>query len=414
MYKYIYIFFALILFLFISKAQTNAQTNSLSTYSSFGIGRIENSGFVKNQGMGGSGVALQTDNFINVLNPASLTGVDSLKMLFDFGFGSNVTSYDSKDGNGTALTGGLNNISLAFRFTPIIGSSVGVSQFSSVGYNVESSAFIEGGKGYSEIYKSYEGKGGINQVYFSNAVKISKNISFGLNLSYLFGNIKKTEYYSSSEIGGELQLDYTDFLKQVQLEPGIQYQVFTRKNIFSFGAVYSPKLKFSTSREVSTYSSSGAGINEDLDVDNYDIPTNVVLGFGWINNHGFKAAFDYRYQNWESIKYSNVVAEYQDSHKFSGGIEFRNKKTKRATPYLWQIGGYYEDTYLKVKGRAIIDRGITMGVGIPMKNNKSYLNLSLNYGNRGTSNNTLISEKYYGFSLSMSMVESWFRKSQFQ
>ncbi|WP_068472845.1 hypothetical protein [Saccharicrinis aurantiacus] len=389
---------------------TIAQTNSLSPYSSFGVGRIENSGFGNNQGMGGAGIALPTTNRINALNAASLSGVDSLEMLFDIGLGINSTTYSSSSGDASAVSGGLNNIALAFKLSPIINTSIGISQFSSIGYNVTSSTYIDGGN--SEINKSYEGSGGIDEVFISNSISIFKNFSLGLKFSYLFGQIKKTEYYNDSEIGGELELNYADNLKQIYFEPGFQYHINTTKNTFSIGGIYSPEVNFNSSRSVTTSSTSGAGIIEDIDGDNYELPSMMAGGVAWVNKSGIKLAIDYRLQKWSNIEYTSVKVSYKDSHKFAAGLEYTNTKSKRAAPYIWQLGGYYEDTYLKVKGKSIVDRGINLGVAVPLRNKDSYLNLNFNYGKRGTNDNTLITEDYYGMNLSLSIMEQWFKKQK--
>ncbi|TLX74677.1 hypothetical protein E9993_12230 [Labilibacter sediminis] len=411
MIKKIKVYHVCIVILLLLKTSLYAQNQSPSAYTSLGIGRIEKYGLVKNQGMGGAGLALPTDNFVNVLNPASLTGVDSLKMLIDMGLNVNLTHYESKDGQGNAVSGGLNNITMAFRLTPILGTSFGISQYSQVGYNISSTAYIDGT--LIEIPKTYEGSGGIDQVYLANAISISKNLSLGLKMSYLFGKISKSEIYTSEEIGGGLRLDYSDYLQQVQFETGIQYHFQVEKNTFSLGAVYAHHTKFNTLREVLTASSGGAGIAEELEAEDYALPTDFAVGVAWMNISGFKSVFDYRYQNWAGISYIHPVAAYQDLHRFSGGFEYRNSNTRKAAPFLWQVGAYHEDSYLKVQGNALIDKGITLGVGIPVRNYRSYLNLSFNYGTRGTRNNALITENYYGFSLSMSMVENWFKKRQF-
>lgn len=388
------------------------QTGAPSAYTNFGIGSINNSGLVKNQGMGGTGMAIQTDNFINALNPASLTGIDSLNMLIDMGLRVNFTNYKTNEGNGDAISGGLHNISLAFRSAKNLYTSFGLSQVSSVGYNVATTSTIEGSMDI--IGKEYKGTGGVNEVYLSNAVGIGKNFALGLKLSYLFGGIEKTEVFSSSVIGGALSVEYTDYVQQFKFEPGFQYRVNVFDQEISVGATYSPEVDFATNRSVTTSSSSGAGINEDIDDGtDYKIPVNMAGGVAWANKRGLKIAADYRFQEWSSVSYKSRAADLKDSHRFSMGAEFRNRETKRANPFLYQLGGYVEDSYIKVEGNSIIDTGISAGIGIPMRNSRSYFNINLNYGRRGPRGGDLIKENYFGINLSLSMVEFWFMKRQF-
>ena len=405
---------ALLLFVIFQMFTLNAdaQNGAPSAYTSFGVGRIENEATVKYQGMGGVGIALPTKYSINALNPAALGSIESEQMLIDIGLRSGYTEYEHDTESGSGLSGGLNNITLAFKSFKNIISSVNLTQYSSVGYNISSSDYIQGTT--SEIYKGYEGSGGLNKLGFSNAYVPFKNFSLGLEVSYIFGKLNKEENYYSDEIGGSLAVEYADFLQQICLKTGFQYKIPFKKYDLFIGGTFSPETKFATSREVTTSSSSGAGIVEEVDADAYKIPATYGGGLGWVNKNGIKVALDYKFQNWANIDYSNTLASYKDSHRFSGGVEYKNKKSRRANPYLWQLGGYYEDSYIEVKGRSLMDKGITCGVGIPMRSRNSYLNVSFNYGQRGTSNNSLITENYYGLSLSMSMTEAWFRKRQFE
>ncbi len=389
----------------------NAQTGAPSAYTTFGIGTINKCGLVKNQGMGGTGLALRTDNFINTLNPASLTGIDSLNMLIDLGLRINKTFYKTNEGDGTSISGGLNNISLAFRSSSKLFTNFGLNQFSSVGYNVSGTTDIEGAN--STVAVSYTGTGGINEVYLSNAYLLNKNVSIGLKIMYLFGGIDKTEVFSSSSIG-TLNINYSDYIQQFAIEPGLQYQFNIKDNVFRFGGTYRPAIDMANSRTVETYASSGAGISEELDDGNdYKIPMDVAGGMSWSNKRGLTIAGDYRFQQWSTVSYKSIGASLKDSHRFSAGAEFRNKETKRANPFLYQLGGYVEDSYIKVEGNVIIDAGISAGVGIPMRNSKSYFNINLNYGRRGTRSGDIITENYFGVNLSMSFVEFWFMKRQF-
>ncbi len=403
--RYIFIFCLILPF------YANAQTGAPSAYTTFGVGTLNKGGLVKNQGMGGTGLALKTDNFINALNPASLTGIDSLNMLIDLGLRASKTFYKTNEGDGNAVSGGLNNISLAFRSASKLYTSFGLNQFSSVGYNVSSTTDIQGSMSTANV--DYTGTGGINEVYLSNAYALNKNISVGLKIAYLFGNIDKTETFTSSSIGS-LNVNYSDYVQQFVFEPGLQYQFNLKDNVIRLGGTFRPEVDMANSRTVEAYASSGAGISDELDDGNdYKIPMDVAGGISWANKKGLTLACDYRFQQWSQVKYSSKAAELKDSHRFSGGAEFRNRETKKANPFLYQAGAYVEDTYIRVEGNSIIDYGVSAGVGIPMRNSKSYFNINLNYGRRGTRGGDVITENYFGLNLSMSFVEFWFMKRQF-
>lgn len=98
-------------------------------------------------------------------------------MLIDLGIRSSFTTYEHNTESGNGLSGGLNNISLAFRSGKRLVTSFNIVQYSSIGYNVASSDYIEGTS--TQIAKNYEGNGGLNKVAMSNALVLGKNLSLG-------------------------------------------------------------------------------------------------------------------------------------------------------------------------------------------------------------------------------------------
>ena len=66
-----------VLILFISlPAILLAQQNTISPYSSFGIGDAQDQGFSLNNALGGIGVAMRTGNYLNPINAASLSAIN--------------------------------------------------------------------------------------------------------------------------------------------------------------------------------------------------------------------------------------------------------------------------------------------------------------------------------------------------
>src|SRR5574344_697845 len=66
-------------------AQTTDALGTYSPYSMFGIGEIEKGGTAFNYSMGGIGIGIRDNRFINYLNPASITERDTLSFMLDFG-----------------------------------------------------------------------------------------------------------------------------------------------------------------------------------------------------------------------------------------------------------------------------------------------------------------------------------------
>ncbi len=393
---------------------TYAQVGNPSIYSGFGIGRINSGGTVKNDALGGAGVSLGSRTFINTLNPASLSYIDSLEMHIDVGVGGGFTVYKTSKDKGTSYYGGLGNIALAMRASKWSGLSFGFDQYSYIGYNINTDVYIEGAADET-VNESLTGDGGINEVFASYGFRLGKNLSLGVKGSFLFGTIEKNETYTGSNIGGSLVVDYKDYLYKFKYLAGLQYKFNIKNNRFGIGATYSPAMTFTTDRDVLASASSGAGISEELDDQLYELPDSYVAGLNFSNSKGLSFMLDGKYEPWSNVYYANSKSSLQDSYRISLGSEYFNVKSEKVMPFVWNFGAYFEQTNLQVINKSIVDRGITAGIGIPLKPKSAYdgrgfVNVLLNAGQRGTLGYDIITESYINLKVSVSLTEIWFMK----
>ena len=171
-------------FLF-SSLITSAQTSTNSPYSRFGIGDLQSQAFIRQKAMGGTGIAYSSVYSINAANPASLTSL--YLTTFEIGVSGNSTHYKTPGQDQNSGSASLNYFSLGF---PIKykkwGTAFGLLPFSNTGYNIYGYQV-----GTDEVLQkhTYTGSGGINQFFLANAWAPTKNLSLGLNTSYLFGTI---------------------------------------------------------------------------------------------------------------------------------------------------------------------------------------------------------------------------------
>ncbi len=59
---------------------------------------------------------------------------------------------------------------------------------------------------------------------------------------------------------------------------------------------------------------------------------------------------------------------------------------------------------------SIDDFGISFGLGLPLGNRLSNLNVGFEYGKKGTTSNGLLEENYFNFRLSLSLNDVWFKQ----
>jgi hypothetical protein len=60
----------------------------------------------------------------------------------------------------------------------------------------------------------------------------------------------------------------------------------------------------------------------------------------------------------------------------------------------------------------IKDFGISFGLGLPIGNQLTRLNISAEYGKRGEKTNSLIQENYVNLRLGLNLAEKWFQKNK--
>lgn len=392
---------------------TFAQNTTSSPYSMFGLGEIESKGNIRSEGMGGVGVAFGSESSINILNPASYTGIDKSAFTFELAGMGKISNMKSSSMEETVNDGNLSYVSFGFKTKDWWAMSFGLQPYSSIGYKINNSRIIEG----TDIPYSntIEGLGGINRLYVGNSFKY-RNLSFGVNASVLFGSITLNEVneFDLSNING-VETESTYYLQNVFFDYGLLYKFKLGRLKYSVGATFTNEQNLVSEFESKTLSTSGELLRSEEDVaKSILIPQHGSAGLAIEIPNRLIFALDYSLQDWsESIFYSSS-AEYKVSQDIRFGIEYKperlyNKSYFRFMDY--RIGAHYSDSYLELYGIPIVEKGVSVGFGLPFRNLK--FDLSLEYGTKGSTQNNLIKEDYYKVKFGIIMKQQWFQKRKF-
>ncbi|QGY45659.1 hypothetical protein GM418_18880 [Maribellus comscasis] len=389
---------------------------TVSPYSIFGPGELQNKGFSRSSSMGGSGIALKSGNNLNNINPASYTGIDSLRLIFEFGVKGKYYDLSSSGESNTGYTGNFNYMALGWRYTNWFAGSIGVVPFSSVGYSVSKTNYVEGKN--EQFISEYVGSGGISQAYFGNAIKINKNLSIGINASYLFGSLTQEENLIATGVVPSYQIVRQDFLKSFYFDYGIQYSFPVRKWNYSLGVTFSNQQNLKSSHFLKVYDASYNLVDYDeYDSDHLKVPTKIGIGIGIQNSDRLTFLADYNFQKWSDVEYPIQLNEFKDSHRFSVGSEFRlweYRITNRGYKnWIYRLGLNYETSYLSFGSKTISSKGVSFGAGVPIPGRISNVNWGVEIGSNGTLSNQLIKENYILFHLGFSLNEIAFLKRRY-
>ncbi|PVX50795.1 hypothetical protein C7377_1111 [Balneicella halophila] len=418
--KQVSIFSLLILILLLSTQTILAQRFTTSPYSRFGIGELATQGTARNKAMGGTGIALRDGFFLNTLNPASYTTLDSTTFLFDLGTTGGFTQLESNEAKQNEKQLNLEYFALGFSLKKWWGVSAGVRKVTNVGYDLNFDFENENTGNYNT---KYTGSGGINKVYITNAFKLSRNLSIGINTNYNWGKISTTKALRFE--GGSQGLPFNSeeelTVSNINVDIGVQYQLEIKEDkTLNLGATFGNKTDLTGDYKAFLYRQHNAYTSDTIsyketDKNTVELPNRFGIGIA-LNTSKLTVAADAHYQAWGDVATLNtqntvVSTKMNDSYRLALGMEYTPNKfsgRKFFDRISYRAGLYYENSNLEINGTQLRDYGVTAGLGIPVRS--SYMNLALELGTRGTTDNNLVKEKFARISVSFTLFEAWFQK----
>jgi hypothetical protein len=385
-----------------------AQHSTSSPYSTIGIGEIDSKIYGLNSGMANVGIGTYRPGFLNTTNPAAIA-VDSSFFIFDVSLSGTLSQYSTAGMKEYANNENVKKVAFGVRLFSKLAISAGILPYSNVQYKIQSNAYVEGGN--NEQYAIYhEGSGGLSKAYLSASYKLLPYLHAGVNASYLFGRINRSETLSNQMVQTTSEVD------KILFDFGLMYNKKLNLNTsISAGLVfgYQSKIKMKNYRTVSSL-----GTTETETSTFTSLPRNIGTGFSIWNNsgHSYKMfAVDYKFHNWSNIKSPDNRMRYSDNHRINAGLEYipNYRTSRRYFPrVLYQLGAYFEKSNLLINGNRISEMGATAGMVFPLKNNYTQIFFSADLGRRGGV--SLINENYIRINLGISVNQLWFIKWAYQ
>lgn len=408
-----------------------AQSGTNSPYSQYGLGQLseQTSGF--NRGMNGLGLGFREHNQVNYINPASYSSIDSLTFIFDAGLSGQVTNFSENGQKKNANNADFEYAVAAFRASKHLGVSFGIIPFTNIGYNYSISGYLNGDKS-TTFTNTYNGSGGMHQIYLGAGWEFVKGLSIGANVSYIWGDIDRSvvNSYSDGYIN-TLSKYYTATISSYSIDFGLQYTLpLNKKNSLTLGLTYGLGHKLNSDPScmvISTNTTTAVADTTSFTVNNgLEIPTSFGAGLTWNNNNKLKLGADFTYQKWGDTKfpvykvindvpsYSLSDEYYSDRYKLTIGGEFCNNETSRnfIDRIRFRAGASYASSYYKVNGQDGPDEiSVSVGFGIPIVNaynNRSILNISGQWVRSEAPG--MLKENTFRINIGITFNERWFMK----
>ncbi len=426
----------------------NAQNGINSPYSRYGFGLQAERSMGFNKGMGGVAMGFRDGQIINVANPASYSAVDSLTALFDLGLSLYNGNYKMGDLQMNAKNTSFDYAAFHFRATKGIGIAVGILPYTNINYSFASQEQKIEGTNNTSSY-TFNGNGGLHQVFLGAGFQVMKNLSLGFNLSYLYGSYSHTinNVLTGNNVNNVRRV-YSADISTYMIDLGAQYTIeLNKKDWLTFGANYSfgHDINDEATRETTSYNSSSSATQTpktESITDAFQLPHSISVGATYIHTTKWSVGADVEWQNWSDVRFplqdetaNTYIARkgtLNDRWKMALGASYTpniygNHYFQRVT---YKFGGYYSKSYANADNTGKLNDkpyefGISAGVTLPFSNQHTWynipkINISLQwvhtnvpYINSAMLKNQL-TENYLKLCVGLTFSERWFYKWKVQ
>lgn len=411
-------------------AQTTDALGTYTPYSLFGLGQLSNDNNAYHLSMGGIGIGIRDNRYINYMNPAAVSARDTLSFMMDFGLTQkNIYNRDHSGNNSAYNVFNMQNIAITVPIYKQSAFIIGIKPFSNVGYkymSTETDDNIVANIGDVK-YQRY-GTGSIYQLFFGAGVTFAKYFSIGAEAIYYFGYIDRHSdiLFNSSTAYNNITTGWKYNVHSFSGKFGVQYaQPFKKSGTeLTIGATYrlGNKLNGDVTRYAFSYGTSSMDtvLFNKADNVNLKIADEIGVGVSFRKKDKWMVGFDFIQQNWhnstfedysEKIDFAPATARY-----YRLGFEYIPNKydiryyMKRVT---YRAGAYFEQSYISLNGHQVNSFGITLGATLPIFRLNNGVTVAINMGQRGTLKYNMVRERFINFMININLHDIWFVKYRY-
>ena len=416
---------------FSASAQT---TGTYTPYSIYGVGDLAQPGSAYSKTMGGTGVALRNNRYLNLINPAAVTARDTLAFMADFSLYNDNKVFRQAGIRSASNPFNINDLAMSFPIWRKSAMMVGIMPFSDTGFGYSfnyTDPDLIGRTG--NITYSATGTGSIYKAFAAAGVTLFKRLSLGVQWNYYFGKLDKvysTEINDASYNG--ILNGTTTNVTGNSFKFGVQYeQPIGTKHALTVGATYSLPVKLTGSIESYRFSS-GTAVSDTLSYrmdylgqdSKVQIPSEIAVGISFQERGRWVATFDYSRSDWSGSGLDNTrsftaskLFTATTAQTFRAGFEIvpnRNDIRYYLNHVAYRVGAYHKKEYYLLDGKQVASTGITLGLTLPIVNNYNGFTIGVDLGQRGSLSGEQIRERYVNISIGFNLYDIWFRKPQYE
>jgi hypothetical protein len=434
------------LFYFLCLSSAVGQNLTSHPLSNIGIGEIGQNSHSIYDCLGRGYDAYYDSSQLNYFNPSSYSSLSTGNTLLSLGINARISNYKQGQESAVMPIAMVDHFVLGFKIMKRMGLAFGLTPFSKKGYEISERVYT----GVDSLKYIYSGNGTVNKLFagYSYSLINSKKVKLttGFNIAYLFGtlnNDRMSLLIDNNSLSGGLSRTSLG-VKAFHYNLGMTYKHIINKNYhLIIGGTVEPAQRFNTTFNSAFYTSNTIfnpssydtlSINSSkgqlssktnysigmthkfilgaLKRKNKTLHPNLIVTTSYSLKNSLASNLDSSFINTYKgthigfgIQYSPETNPYENSTS----LKFLDKLTYR-------IGGFYDKMPYFQNGKQFIDRGISLGFGIPIlvQQSLSSINISVSAGQRSNFVSNSLNENYLGISfgiiLSPANFERWFRK----
>lgn len=427
------VFISIVLSLLGSVAFAQSQdgkAKSGSAYSKLGIGYPIDMANTAARSMGLLGISYNETSVGSFANPAHWG-----RTVYGLGVGDvGIQSYNASNATANATNSSftINQFQLQL---PIIRDKLGVSgSFSPVTdahfrtYR-EETRYIGEGVEQDTVNVGLEnrGSGGVNRAELGFGWKINSNISVGYAASLVFMSVDDAftaSFPQSSYRPANFTIETSGVGFGNRFGTSVQVPALFRDNDqLGIGASVTLPVSMNAERQqTGTITSSGLSITEELPKSEGTVkmPMKISGGVNYSPSNLLMIGAEGFYQGWSDYQNDfepNEEELFVDRHKIGLGMQYFPYVTgsnKFLSGFKYRFGTSYDTGHLRIEGEQINTLKFSLGLGIRSPNSNSSVDVSLEYGIRGTESTNLVKEQIWGVRLSLNLAEIMFFRPRLQ
>jgi hypothetical protein len=388
-----------------------------SSYSLFGIGDLRYLPNARSAGMGYTGLALPSANYINAVQPAAWSRINRVRLEA----GLLYEGFRASDGNRSLYLANA-DYSGALLAIPIsmsdgIVAVLGFTPYSNVNYNL----FVNRSQEGIDYQLNYTGAGGVSRGIAGLSYSPLAGLSLGTSFNYMFGSVDRATKLSplnSAPNGGTYGGSTSTAsmtMNGITVTLGGQYTGFDAFSEslkpLSIGFMVTTRTAMKTQEDTKYQFLTG---EDTISHPNgrLTIPLSYGVGVAYQASDRYLLAADFIAQNWGNATFDGVdPSEIRNMYRIGIGAE--KMPARDATTWLgrlvYRLGAFYHSSYYRLNSTAINEWGITAGMSMSLFG-EARMNSAVEYGSRGTISNGLVKDSFIRVMISVTLSEQWFQR----